>query len=63
MLDSSNPLGKEGGASHAQGEGFSGFDASMCTQPCQLGWEPADIQVSMRTDRLDETPFLRHLFY
>ena len=62
VLDSSNPLGKEGGASHAQGEGFSGFDASMCTQPCQLGWEPADIQVSMRTDRLDETPFLRHLF-
>ncbi len=62
VLDASNPLGKEGGASHAQGEGFSGFDASMCTQPCQLGWEPADIQVSMRTDRLDETPFLRHLF-
>ena len=61
-LDASNPLGKEGGASHAQGEGFTGFDASMCTQPCQLGWEPADIQVSMRTDRLDETPFLRHLF-
>ena len=61
-LDASNPLGKEGGASHAQGEGFTGFDASMCTQPCQLGWEPADIQVSMRTDRLNETPFLRHLF-
>ena len=61
-LDASNPLGKEGGASHAQGAGFTGFDASMCTQPCQLGWEPADIQVSMRTDRLDETPFLRHLF-
>ena len=62
VLDASNPLGKEGGASHAQGEGFTGFDASMCTQPCQLGWEPADIQVSMRTDRLNETPFLRHLF-
>jgi ABC-type branched-subunit amino acid transport system substrate-binding protein/ABC-type proline/glycine betaine transport system substrate-binding protein/basic membrane lipoprotein Med (substrate-binding protein (PBP1-ABC) superfamily) len=61
-LDASNPLGKEGGASHSQGEGFTGFDASMCTQPCQLGWEPADIQVSMRTDRLNETPFLRHLF-
>ena len=62
VLDASNPLGKEGGASHAQGEGFTGFGADMCTQPCQLGWEPADIQVSMRTDRLDETPFLRHLF-
>ena len=61
-LDASNPLGLEGGASHNQGEGFTGFDASMCTQPCQLGWEPADIQVSMRTERLDETPYLRHLF-
>jgi len=62
VLDSSNPLGVEGGASHAQGEGFTGFGADMCTQPCQLGWEPADIQVSMRTERLNETPFLRHLF-
>ncbi|MBH02480.1 MAG: hypothetical protein CL469_07465 [Acidimicrobiaceae bacterium] len=61
-LDASNPLGLEGGASHNQGEGFTGFDASMCTQPCQLGWEPADIQVSMRTERLNETPYLRHLF-
>ena len=34
----------------------------MCTQPCQLGWSAADIQVSMRTARLDENPFLRNLF-
>jgi ABC-type proline/glycine betaine transport system substrate-binding protein len=34
----------------------------MCTQPCQLGWEAADIQVSARTDMLDENPFLRNLF-
>jgi ABC-type proline/glycine betaine transport system substrate-binding protein len=34
----------------------------MCTQPCQLGWEAADIQVSARTDMLDANPFLRNLF-
>jgi len=62
VLDGSNPLGKEGGENHQQEQGFTAFGADMCTQPCQLGWSAADIQVSMRTDRLDENPFLRNLF-
>ena len=62
VLGTQNPLGKTGGENHQQGEGFTAFGADMCTQPCQLGWEAADIQVSMRTDRLDENPFLRNLF-
>jgi len=62
VLDGSNPLGKEGGENHQQEQGFTDFGADMCTQPCQLGWSAADIQVSMRTDRLDENPFLRSLF-
>jgi len=63
VLDGSNPLGKEGGENHQQEQGFTDFGADMCTQPCQLGWSAADIQVSMRTDRLDETDgFLRNLF-
>jgi len=63
VLDGSNPLGKEGGENHQQEQGFTAFGADMCTQPCQLGWSAADIQVSMRTDRLDETDgFLRNLF-
>jgi len=62
VLDGSNPLGKEGGENHQQEQGFTAFGADMCTQPCQLGWSAADIQVSMRTDRLDENPFLRSLF-
>jgi glycine betaine/proline transport system substrate-binding protein len=62
VLGTQNPLGKTGGENHQQGEGFTAFGADMCTQPCQLGWEAADIQVSMRTDRLNENPFLRNLF-
>jgi glycine betaine/proline transport system substrate-binding protein len=62
VLDDSNPLGKEGGENHQQEEGFTAFGADMCTQPCQLGWSAADIQVSARTDMLDATPFLRNLF-
>jgi len=62
VLDGSNPLGKEGGENHQQEQGFTAFGADMCTQPCQLGWSAADIQVSMRTDRLNENPFLRKLF-
>jgi len=62
VLDGSNPLGKEGGENHQQEQGFTDFGPDMCTQPCQLGWSAADIQVSMRTDRLDENPFLRNLF-
>ena len=62
VLDDSNPLGKEGGENHQQEEGFTSFGADMCTQPCQLGWSAADIQVSARTEMLDSTPFLRDLF-
>ena len=62
VLGTQNPLGLVGGENHQQGEGFTAFGADMCTQPCQLGWEAADIQVSMRTDRLNENPFLRNLF-
>jgi len=61
VLDDSNPLGKTGGESHTQGAGFTGFGADTCTQPCQLGWEPADVQVSARTDVLDENPYLHRL--
>ena len=61
VLDDSNPLGKTGGESHTQGEGFTGFGADVCTQPCQLGWEAADIQVSARSDRLAEHPYLHRL--
>ena len=63
VLDDSNPLGKEGGENHQQEEGFTAFGADMCTQPCQLGWSAADIQVSARTDMLDGNDgFLRKLF-
>ena len=62
VLDDSNPMGLTGGEAHDQGEGFTSFGADMCTQPCQLGWEAADIQVSARTDMLDANPFLRNLF-
>ena len=62
ILDDSNPLGIEGGASHEQGEGFSAFGAESCTQPCQLGWIPADIQVSANSAFLEANPFLAALF-
>ncbi len=62
VLDDSNPLGLPGGENHAQGDGFRDAPAETCTQPCQLGWEAADIQVSARTEMLDANPFLRRLF-
>ncbi len=61
VLDDSNPLGKEGGENHQQEEGFTAFGADMCTQPCQLGWSAADIQVSANTSKLDANPFMRRL--
>ena len=61
VLDDSNPLGKEGGENHSQGEGFTGLGADQCTQPCQLGWEAADIQVSARIDLLENDPHLAAL--
>ena len=62
VVDDSNPLGIDGGEFHNQGLGFTGFDESLCTQPCQLGWEPADIQVTARTEFLEENPVLTELF-
>ncbi len=66
VLDDSNPLGLEGGASHQQEQDFTGLGPDQCTQsadwPCQLGWSAADIQVSARTAMLDANPFLRRLF-
>jgi len=61
VLDDSNPLGKEGGENHQQEGGFTAFGADMCTQPCQLGWSAADIQVSANTSMLDANPFMRRL--
>ena len=62
ILDDSNPLGIEGGENHQQEEGFSGFGADACTQPCQLGWAAADIQVSANSAFLVDNPFLAALF-
>jgi ABC-type amino acid transport substrate-binding protein/ABC-type proline/glycine betaine transport system substrate-binding protein len=61
VLDDSNPLGKSGGENHAQGDGFRDAPADTCTQPCQLGWEAADIQVSARIDLLEADPYLHNL--
>ena len=36
--------------------------ADQCTQPCQLGWRPADIQVTANNDFLAANPFLEALF-
>tara|TARA_B110000263_G_scaffold57112_1_gene48743 strand:- start:3137 stop:5338 length:2202 start_codon:yes stop_codon:yes gene_type:complete len=61
VLDDSNPLGLPGGENHAQGDGFRDAPAETCTQPCQLGWEAADIQVSARIDLLEADPYLHNL--
>ena len=61
VLDDSNPLGLPGGENHAQGDGFRDAPAETCTQPCQLGWEAADIQVSARIDMLEDDPYLHAL--
>ncbi len=62
VLDDSNPLDLEGGSGWDQGEGFSGFGEEFCTQPCQLGWEAADILVTASNDFIAENPFLDELF-
>ncbi len=62
ILDGSNPVGTEGGESHTQEEGFSGFGPEFCTDPCQLGWKAADIQVTARTEVLEANPVLGALF-
>jgi glycine betaine/proline transport system substrate-binding protein len=61
VLDDSNPLGLPGGENHSQGDGFRDAPAETCTQPCQLGWEAADIQVSARIDMLEADPYLHAL--
>jgi len=60
LLDDSNPLGVTGGESHAQ-EGFTDAPADTCTQPCQLGFDAADIQVSARIDLMAADPYLKNL--
>jgi glycine betaine/proline transport system substrate-binding protein len=60
LLDDSNPLDKPGGENHAQ-EGFTDAPPDTCTQPCQLGWDAADIQVTARIDLLDADPYLHNL--
>ena len=62
VLDDSNPTGIEGGEFHDQRPGFDGFGADFCTQPCQLGWKPADIQVTANNDFLAANPFVEALF-
>ena len=62
ILDDSNPNGDDGGEFYDQRPGFDGFGADFCTQPCQLGWKPADIQVTANNDFLAANPFLEALF-
>jgi glycine betaine/proline transport system substrate-binding protein len=62
ILDDSNPNGDDGGEFYNQLPGFDGFGADFCTQPCQLGWKPADIQVTANNDFLAANPFVEALF-
>ena len=62
VVDGSNPAGLDGGEFHDQRPGFDGFSDEFCTQPCQLGWVPANIQVTANTEFLDANPFLAALF-
>jgi glycine betaine/proline transport system substrate-binding protein len=58
VLDDSNPLGIDGGEVWDQGSGNSAYGASTCTQPCQLGWELADLHPAANEDFLAANPFL-----
>lgn len=62
IIDDSNPNGDDGGEFYDQRPGFDGFGADFCTQPCQLGWKPADIQVTASNDFLAANPFVEALF-
>jgi glycine betaine/proline transport system substrate-binding protein len=62
VIDDSNPAGIDGGEFHDQRPGFSDFGEEFCTQPCQLGWVPANIQVTANKEFLDANPVLRTLF-
>ena len=61
VLDSSNPLGIEGGENFDQHAGFGALGTSSCIQPCQLGFEAADLQVTANREFLDADPFLAAL--
>ncbi|MBT5579915.1 MAG: hypothetical protein HOJ56_06385, partial [Acidimicrobiaceae bacterium] len=59
ILDDSNPLGKEGGESYDQGEGYTGLGADTCLAPasgCNTGWEAADILVTVNKAWGDDNP-------
>ena len=62
VIDDSNPAGIDGGEFHDQRPGFDGFGEDFCTQPCQLGWVPANIQVTANADFLAANPVLKTLF-
>lgn len=62
VIDDSNPAGLDAGEFHDQRPGFDGFSEEFCTQPCQLGWVPANIQVTGNAEFLDANPLLRTLF-
>ncbi len=56
VLDDSNPTGAENGENHDQRPGFDGLGPEVCTQPCQLGWVPADIQVTANSEWAADNP-------
>lgn len=65
ILDDSNPLGKEGGASYSQGEGYAGLGSDVCLGPggeCNTGWEAADILVTVNKAWGDANPEAMALF-
>lgn len=62
ILDDSNPTAQDGGEFYDQRPGFDGFSGDFCTQPCQLGWNPADIQVTANNEFLAANPFIEALF-
>ena len=61
ILDSSNPLGREGGEGWDQSPGTAALSAESCPDAaergtCQLGFAAADILVTARNDLLDNHP-------
>ena len=61
VLDSSNPLGREGGEGWNQSPGTAAIGADSCPDAaergiCQLGWAAADILVTARNDLIRNHP-------
>ena len=61
VLDSSNPLGREGGEGWDQSPGTAAIGADSCPDAaergiCQLGWAAADILVTARNDLIRNHP-------